>query len=238
MDSLQTSHKPTFNQTQESGISQTSISQKDAPDRTDSSQLIKAGFVFRVAAYIIDIFLIGIPWVIVVLIGVNTGKSQYYEYLLYLIYATILTGLYGTTIGKRFFKMRVITEDGYKPKFGTAILRDLLGKIISSAILSLGFFWVIWDKDKQGWHDKIAKTYVVFTEPVGKGRKILAYVLALALPILAVLGILAAIVLIAINPKGQMEKARQAAEDMRQQEIMRQNEINSVLTPSIQPTGR
>jgi len=27
--------------------------------------------------------------------------------------------------------------------------------------LFLGFFWIIWDKKKQGWHDKIAGTLVV-----------------------------------------------------------------------------
>jgi uncharacterized RDD family membrane protein YckC len=28
-------------------------------------------------------------------------------------------------------------------------------------VLFLGFFWIIWDAEKQGWHDKIAGTVVV-----------------------------------------------------------------------------
>jgi len=28
-------------------------------------------------------------------------------------------------------------------------------------VFFLGFLWVAWDKDKQGWHDKIAGTVVV-----------------------------------------------------------------------------
>jgi uncharacterized RDD family membrane protein YckC len=28
-------------------------------------------------------------------------------------------------------------------------------------VLFLGFFWILWDKDQQGWHDKIAGTVVV-----------------------------------------------------------------------------
>ena len=28
-------------------------------------------------------------------------------------------------------------------------------------IFMLGIFWIAWDKKKQGWHDKLAKTVVV-----------------------------------------------------------------------------
>jgi uncharacterized RDD family membrane protein YckC len=27
----------------------------------------------------------------------------------------------------------------------------------------MGLLWIIWDKQKQGWHDKIAGTYVIYT---------------------------------------------------------------------------
>jgi len=27
--------------------------------------------------------------------------------------------------------------------------------------IGLGYFWVIWDKRKQGWHDKLANTVVI-----------------------------------------------------------------------------
>ena len=33
--------------------------------------------------------------------------------------------------------------------------------MISSVILCLGLIWVGFDKKKQGWHDKIAKLFVV-----------------------------------------------------------------------------
>jgi uncharacterized RDD family membrane protein YckC len=38
------------------------------------------------------------------------------------------------------------------------------GKIISYVVIYLGFLWIIWDQRKQGWHDKIANTYVVRVE--------------------------------------------------------------------------
>jgi uncharacterized RDD family membrane protein YckC len=33
--------------------------------------------------------------------------------------------------------------------------------IISGLILDLGYLWILIDENKQGWHDKIADTYVV-----------------------------------------------------------------------------
>ena len=36
-----------------------------------------------------------------------------------------------------------------------------LGYYVSLFGLGLGFFWVGWDRRKQGWHDKLAGTVVV-----------------------------------------------------------------------------
>ena len=36
-----------------------------------------------------------------------------------------------------------------------------LAYLVSMLPLCFGFLWIAWDKKKQGWHDKIAKTYVI-----------------------------------------------------------------------------
>lgn len=69
----------------------------------------------------------------------------------------------GQTLGKRAMAVRVIKENGEPVDFATAIIR-YIGYIISSIVLFLGFIWVLFDSKRQGWHDKIAKTYVVKTE--------------------------------------------------------------------------
>jgi uncharacterized RDD family membrane protein YckC len=56
--------------------------------------------------------------------------------------------------------IKVVSTDGSPITIGKAVLR-YIGYIVSSLIFCLGFLWVIWDADKQGWHDKIAGTYVV-----------------------------------------------------------------------------
>jgi uncharacterized RDD family membrane protein YckC len=67
----------------------------------------------------------------------------------------------GTTPGKKLLGMRVVKEDGSAAGFGTMLVREWLGKWISALVLSLGFLWILFDKDHQGWHDKLMSTYVV-----------------------------------------------------------------------------
>ena len=38
-----------------------------------------------------------------------------------------------------------------------------LGRILSTLVFLLGYFWMLWDADNQCWHDKLARTLVVKT---------------------------------------------------------------------------
>ena len=67
----------------------------------------------------------------------------------------------GTTPGKRLLGMTVIREDGSRAGFFTMLIREWIGKAISGMILALGFLWILFDRDNQGWHDKLMSTYVV-----------------------------------------------------------------------------
>jgi uncharacterized RDD family membrane protein YckC len=67
----------------------------------------------------------------------------------------------GQTVGKRATKIRVISSlDGGPIGFGRGLLR-YLGKVISGLALGLGYLWMLWDPQRQTWHDKIANTFVV-----------------------------------------------------------------------------
>ncbi len=69
----------------------------------------------------------------------------------------------GQTPGKMLLGIRVISTDGEIISFWRALLR-WFAEIIAAIPFYLGFLWIIWDKDKQGWHDKIAGTVVVRTK--------------------------------------------------------------------------
>ncbi|HPC62336.1 MAG TPA: RDD family protein, partial [Verrucomicrobiota bacterium] len=66
----------------------------------------------------------------------------------------------GTTIGGIVLGLKVVRLDGAAVTFPVALVRGLAAAF-SVVVLFLGFLWIAWDKDKQGWHDKIAGTLVL-----------------------------------------------------------------------------
>ena len=113
-----------------------------------------AGFWIRLVASIIDlvIVLIGLALLSVLAPDSLTGLA------LSALYYVLLTGLRGQTVGKMTLGIRVVRADGRLPGLGYAALREVVGKFVSAIALFLGFLWIAWDREKQGWHDKIAGT--------------------------------------------------------------------------------
>lgn len=71
-----------------------------------------------------------------------------------------LTRQNGQTFGKMVMNIQVVKTDGTQITDAEAVLR-YIGYSINSALLMLGWIWALADNDRQGWHDKIANTYVV-----------------------------------------------------------------------------
>lgn len=82
------------------------------------------------------------------------------ELLVGFFYYVILHAWRGQTLGKMALGIRVVTESGQVPSLGTSLLRSI-GYWLSALPLDLGYIWILVDPNKQGWHDKIARTYVV-----------------------------------------------------------------------------
>ncbi len=80
-------------------------------------------------------------------------------------YYVIMTGRYGATLGKMLLKLKVVREDMGPVSYGTAALREIVGKFVSSLVCMLGYIWAGFDDRKQAWHDKIAHTFVIITGP-------------------------------------------------------------------------
>jgi uncharacterized RDD family membrane protein YckC len=57
-------------------------------------------------------------------------------------------------------KLQVVRSDGAPLTFPVALVRAL-ASVLSLIVFFIGFLWIIWDRDKQAWHDKIAGTEVV-----------------------------------------------------------------------------
>ncbi len=68
----------------------------------------------------------------------------------------------GATPGKMALGLRVVRQDGAEPVgFGAAFMREVLGKLVSSLVLGIGYLMVGFRGDKRGLHDLIARTSVV-----------------------------------------------------------------------------
>ena len=74
-------------------------------------------------------------------------------------------GRTGQSLGKQFLGIMVVGEDGKPIGVGYGFLREWVGKFVSAIICYIGFLNAFWDEKKQGWHDKIAKSFVVYAPP-------------------------------------------------------------------------
>ena len=125
----------------------------------------KAGAGTRLVSYIIDAIILWIIGAIVGLIFMALGTgymaaSIIVGILISLGYFTYFFGN-GQTPGMKVMKIKLCGTDGTYPiGYGKGFLR-WIGMLISALVIYIGFLWILIDKDKQGWHDKIADTYVV-----------------------------------------------------------------------------
>jgi uncharacterized RDD family membrane protein YckC len=148
-----------------------------------------AGFFTRLAAFLIDRAIIaaitgGVMWVFQAILNffqfnswlestntelqvrglvvVLSGTVAIYL-LVHVLYDIGFWLLAGQTPGKRVLGLRVVRTDGTRLRFGNALRREI--GYLASNILYLGFLWILIDKRRQGWHDKIAGTIVVYSWP-------------------------------------------------------------------------
>lgn len=130
----------------------------------------RAGFWKRFLALLIDIIILSI--VTTVLFGIRPVEPAWVGNIMaglstifVIAYFTYLEGSpSGQTVGKRAVGIRVIdfhtpTSIGYARALGRTVIAYFI-----SPILLLGYLWMLWDKEKQTWHDKVASSVVVPAE--------------------------------------------------------------------------
>ena len=148
-----------------------------------------AGFWIRFAAYLIDSIIVGIPVYIIQFIlsflfiggvGLAAFSDPYateppiglivlYFILTLAISLAVSIGYYGlmtaskhqATLGKKLLGLKVVNEYGETVSKGQAIGRYFA--YILSGIFYIGFIMIAFG-NKQGLHDKICKTYVVYRD--------------------------------------------------------------------------
>jgi uncharacterized RDD family membrane protein YckC len=79
---------------------------------------------------------------------------------LFPVYFLFCWTVFGRTIGMSFLGLKVLTLAGARVSFLRAVLR-YIGYLVSTAVVFLGFLWVLIDNRRLGWLDHIAGTQVV-----------------------------------------------------------------------------
>jgi uncharacterized RDD family membrane protein YckC len=141
----------------------------------------RASFGHRLVAALIDGLLIGVPLSILqaivdpdrdrfglwIGIGGDPGSSPAFSLLNIVVgvlyYGLLEGGPTGATIGKRVMGIRVVdASTGSEIGVGRGVGR-YFARWLSALPCLLGYFWMLWDDQKQTWHDKIVRCYVVRT---------------------------------------------------------------------------
>ena len=104
---------------------------------------MRAGFL--------DLVLVGV-------VGAMVGGPP----LAFLVWLAYFAGMWtwkGTTVGGIVLGLKVVRMDGKPVTFAVGLVRAL-GGAFSMMVFFLGILWIAWDREKQGWHDKLAGTVV------------------------------------------------------------------------------
>ena len=151
-------------------------------DRMPTPDRLYAGFWRRLGAFIIDVVMISLVCAlmgVMAYVAYKVGLAAHNRkisfgnaaplmafftlgvVLLASAYFVVFHGMSGQTIGKSVLRLRVIGSEQQRITYGRALLRWIA--TIGFGLLSFGvsFLWIIWSREKRGWHDFLARTWVV-----------------------------------------------------------------------------
>jgi uncharacterized RDD family membrane protein YckC len=140
------------------------------------SETNQVGLVTRALAGVVDLALIGglLASVIPAISGNGDGLSIWgvltFGLIGFLIGSTIFVAfwaLVGQTPGMRFLSIHL--DAGGSQEIGLKrALRRLLGVLVALIPLGLGFFAILLSPERRGWHDRLARTSVLYDEDAAR----------------------------------------------------------------------
>ncbi len=132
----------------------------EVPDSAAVITAERVGFWRRLAASMIDGLIVLL--VVLALEGLFRASGAAIAILFTVGYFTYMEGgLHGAGFGKRAMAIRVVDIDTGGPiGYGRGFIR-YVGRVVSSFVFYLGYLWMLWDPERQCWHDKFARDVVV-----------------------------------------------------------------------------
>jgi len=151
------------------------MSEQVAPPASPPAELEYVGFWKRLVAMLIDTLILLV--IIVPLLLAIYGRGYFslvegggfaglWDFLIQVVFPAVAVIVFwryrGATPGKMAISARIVdARTGQAPSTGRLVVR-YFAYLASMLPLFLGFIWVAIDRRKQGFHDKIAGTVVVY----------------------------------------------------------------------------
>jgi uncharacterized RDD family membrane protein YckC len=140
------------------------------------------GFFRRLGALLVDLAVIALLCALMgfmAYIGYKVGLSAHHRFIswnnagplfslltlagmaLFTVYFVMFHGMGGKTIGKSLLGLRVVGIDQRPISFRRALLRWIGAVALGFLSFGLAFLWILWQREKRGWHDFLARTWVI-----------------------------------------------------------------------------
>lgn len=173
----------------DANIEASSVKQEGEFNKVES-KMRYSGFWVRFAAYIVDSiilqFVIMPVYVVLMVIAgaaadVSGGGALavmlqivnfVFSFVVTFAYYIFMTYQYQATLGKMAVGAKVVKEDGKKMSLKDIVIREVVGKFVSSITLGIGYVIAAFTGKKQGLHDMIASSVVAYKDPKRGPNKI------------------------------------------------------------------
>jgi len=140
----------------------------------DIAQAITPGFFRRLAAVCYDgLLLLALIMVttslIIIPLGLeagdtSVGRNPLFQVVIFGLIPPFFFSWFwvkgGQTLGMRAWRLQVVRNDGKPLTWQDALLR-YFAALLSWASAGVGFLWILIDRDKLAWHDRLSKTRLV-----------------------------------------------------------------------------
>jgi uncharacterized RDD family membrane protein YckC len=115
----------------------------------------RASFMDRLAAFVLDCLLVGIANAF---LDVGNRDGEYF--IMLFVYHLAFWAWRGTTLGGIIIGLKIVRTHGAEMRVVDAIVRGL-SAVFSVVAMGIGCLWMLQDRERQMWHDKIAGTLVI-----------------------------------------------------------------------------
>lgn len=123
------------------------------------SAVVSFGFTLLVAGFVFVMRLVVPEFEIPEATGIVYGISLLVFSFFYL---WVSLTIFGKTIGKMVVGLRVVSSDGHATMSGRQTFIRVISYPLSFVLLGIGLLGVVFNPQRQAWHDRFAKTAVVY----------------------------------------------------------------------------